>query len=105
MPMPKDRDRRISLAPDVQVIVQQSSAHPVEYAITLLALREGSWHAVRSFDNAHKTEEHHEHRYHADEKEQPPVVVHGPINEAMNAALVKIRCSWPDILQSWEQTR
>jgi hypothetical protein len=61
--MPKDRIRRYRLAPDVRVVIQRSSAHPVEYAIMLLVERDGEWHTVRTFDNAHDPTEHHEHRY------------------------------------------
>jgi hypothetical protein len=44
---------------------------------------------MRTFDNAHAFEEHHEHRYVGAEK-QDPIVRRGPINEAMNAAEVKL---------------
>jgi hypothetical protein len=102
--MPKDRQRELFLAPGVLVVVQRSSAHPIEYAIVLLVEREGEWHAVRTFDNTHASEEHHEHRYVGAEK-QDPIVRHGPINEAMNAAEVKLIESWGDIVRSWEKTR
>jgi hypothetical protein len=39
--MPKDRTRRRFLASDVQLVVERSSEHPIEYAIVLLALRDG----------------------------------------------------------------
>jgi hypothetical protein len=57
----KDRTRRRELARDARIIVERSSAHPVEYAIVLLVERDGTWHTVRTFDNAHATDEHHEH--------------------------------------------
>ncbi len=102
--MPKDRTRELFLAPDVLVVVQRSSAHPVEYAILLLVERDGVWHTVRTFDNAHAPEEHHEHRYVRSEK-QAPVVASGPVNEAMRAAEVKLLGGWGDIVRSWENTR
>lgn len=43
------------------MVVERSSTHPVEYAITLIVQRDGAWHAVRVFDNAHDPDEHHEH--------------------------------------------
>jgi hypothetical protein len=46
--MPKDRIRRYRLAADVRVVIQRSSAHPVEYAIVLLVERDGEWHTVRT---------------------------------------------------------
>jgi hypothetical protein len=102
-PMPKDRIRRYRLAPDVRVVIQRSSAHPVEYAIMLLVERDGEWHTVRTFDNAHDPTEHHEHRYVGSEK-QEPIITHGSVNDAMHAAEVKIRGGWSDIVRSWENT-
>ena len=102
--MPKDRQRELFLAPGVLVVVQRSSAHPIEYPIVLLSERDGEWHTVRTFDNAHASEEHHEHRYVGPEK-QAPIVRHGPINEAMNVAEVKLIDGWGDIVRSWEKTR
>ncbi len=102
--MPKDRIRELLLAPDVLVVIRRSSAHPIEYAIILLVERNGTWHTVRTFDNTHVPEEHHEHRYVGSEK-QAPVITHGPVNDAMHAVEIKLRRGWSDILRSWENTR
>ncbi len=102
--MPKDRIRRYRLAPDVRVVIQRSSAHPVEYALMLLVERDGQWHTVRTFDNAHAPAEHHEHHYIGSQK-QEPIVTGGSVNDAMHAAEVKIRAGWSDIVRSWENTR
>jgi hypothetical protein len=102
--MPKDRTRERFVAPDVSIIIERSSEHPVQYAIILRVLRDGRWHAVRTFDNAHAPKEHHEHPYVGSEK-QPPTVTHGPINEAMRAAEVKLMDRWGDIVYEWERTR
>ena len=102
--MPKDRTRRRFVARDVQIVTERSSAHPVRYAIILLVLREGAWHTVRTFDNAHDPQEHHEHPYTGAEK-QPPTVTHGSVNEAMHAAEVKLMGGWSDIVYEWERTR
>jgi hypothetical protein len=56
----KDRTRRRRVARDVVIAVERSSSHPLEYAIMLLIQRGGRWHLVRTFDNAHGPEEHHE---------------------------------------------
>jgi hypothetical protein len=82
--MPKDRSRRRRVARDVRIVVERSSTHPVEYAIMLLVEHEGAWHTVRTFDNAHSPEEHHEHRYVGSEK-QDPIITHGSLNDAMHA--------------------
>ena len=100
--MPKDRVRSLFLAPDVQIRVERSSAHPVEYAIILIVYRDGRWCPVRTFDNAHSREEHHEHRYVGAEK-QPPTVTHGPVNEAMHAAEEALLANWGAIVREWEQ--
>jgi hypothetical protein len=83
---PKDRSREERPAADVRISITRSSTHPVEYAVVLLARREGRWHTVRVFDNAHDPEEHHEHRYVGEEK-------------------VACRESWADIVREWESTR
>lgn len=101
---PKDRTRRRFLASDVQLVVERSSEHPVEYAIVLLALRDGRWRTVRTFDNAHDPSEHHEHVYVGLEK-QPPTVTHGPVNDAMYAAELKLLREWRDIVQVWEHLK
>jgi hypothetical protein len=61
--MTKDRTRRRRVARNVRIVVERSSAHPVEYAIVLLVERYGIWRTVRTFDNAHASDEHHEHCY------------------------------------------
>ncbi len=99
--MPKDRTRRRFLASDVQLVVERSSEHPIEYAIVLLVLRDGRWRTVRTFDNAHDPSEHHEHGYVGLEK-QSPTVTYGPVNDAMYAAELKLLRDWRDIVQAWE---
>lgn len=101
---PKDRSREERLDHDVRIRITRSSTHPVEYAVVLMARREGRWHTVRVFDNAHEPEEHHEHRYVGEEK-QAPTVTRGPVNEAMHAAILACRESWADIVREWESTR
>ncbi len=89
---------------DVQLVVERSSDHPVEYAIMLLVLRDGRWSTVRTFDNAHDPSEHHEHAYIGLEK-QSPTVAHGPVNDAMHAAERKLLSDWRDIVHAWEHTQ
>jgi hypothetical protein len=100
----KDRRRRRRLARDVRIVIERTSSHPIEYAIMLVARRDGRWHTVRTFDNAHDPHEHHEHRYIGLEK-QPPSVARGPINDAMHAAELKLLDGWRDIVDEWEHTR
>ncbi len=100
----KDRARRRRVAHDVQIVVERSSSHPVEYAIVLLVERDGEWHAVRTFDNAHAPEEHHEHRYLGPDK-QAPIVTYGSPNDAMSSAELKLLTGWSDIVRNWESTR
>lgn len=102
--MPKDRQWRRRLADRVRMVVERSSAHPVQYAIMLLVQRDGTWRTVRTFDNAHAPEEHHEHRYIGEEK-QEPTVTYGPVNDAMHAAEIKLLEGWSDIVSEWENAR
>ena len=85
----------------MQLVVERSSEHPIEYAIVLLALRDGRWRTVRTFDNAHYPSEHHEHAYVGLEK-QSPMITHGPVNDAMHAAELKLLREWRDIVDGWE---
>jgi hypothetical protein len=43
----------------------------------ILVERDGEWHTVRIFDNAHDPTEHHEHRYVGTEKQEPIVTAWG----------------------------
>jgi hypothetical protein len=101
----KDRERRISLAEDVEIVVERSSQHPVVYAIMLIARRDDQWHTVHMFDNAHGVTDHHEHRYIGANKQDPAITHHGSINDAMGAALVKLQEQWADIVGEWDRTR
>lgn len=85
-------------------MIERTSTHPVEYAIMLVVWRDGRWHTVRTFDNAHDPQEQHEHRYIGSEK-QPPMVTRRPVNEAMYAAELKLLDGWRDIVDEWERTR
>lgn len=104
--MTKDRKNSWMLddADKVRLVTERSSTTPVEYAFMLIVLCDGQWHTVRTFDNAHSPEEHHEHAYRGDDK-QEPIVTHGPVNEAMAAVRRKIDAEWADIVSEWEQTR
>jgi hypothetical protein len=102
--MGKDRTRRRRLAGDARMVIERSSAHPVEYAIMLLIERDAEWHTLRTFDNAHAPEEHHEHRYVGSEK-QEPIVTYGPVNDAMHDAELKLLRDWRDIVHEWENMR
>jgi hypothetical protein len=86
------------------MVIERSSAHPVEYAIMLFLERDGEWHTLRTFDNAHEPNEHHEHRYVGSEK-QEPIVTHGPVNDGMHAAELKLLRDWRDIVHEWENMR
>lgn len=100
----KDRRWVVELERErVEILYERSSAHPLEYAIVLRVRRQGRWFAVRTFDNAHTPEEHHEHAYVRDEK-QTPAVAHGPVNDGMHAAEFKVRANWRDIVSDWEKT-
>lgn len=99
-----DRERFWDLADDVRVFYQRTSAHPVEYAITLRVLRGGRWRTIHLFDNAHGVDEHHEHGYVASCK-QPPIIRDCDTNTAMAVALEKLFTTWRQILDAWEHAR
>jgi hypothetical protein len=91
--MPKDRRWQRRLGPNLLMVIERSSKHPIEYVILLLLERDGRSYTVRTFDNAHATTEHHEHRYIGTAK-QEPIVTYGPTNSAMHAAEAKLMRGW-----------
>jgi hypothetical protein len=101
---PKDRTRIQSLAEDVDLVIEQSSTHPVDYAVILRARRNGEWLTVCLFDNAHATEEHHEHHFRGGVK-QAPIVTRGPVNDAIAEALLRLQMEYADIVRQWDQDR
>jgi len=58
---------------------------------------------VRTFDNSHIADEHHEHRYIGAEK-QPPTTEIRPVNEAMIRAIDKIKDNWRMYVEEWKET-
>jgi hypothetical protein len=100
----KDREKTWELADDVRLFYRRSSAHPVEYAITLRVLRTGRWRTIHLFDNSHAVEEHHEHRYVGSCK-QAPLVRDGDVNAAMARAMKVLFTTWQEILDTWERAR
>jgi hypothetical protein len=100
----KDRERQIDLNDGLsRIVLRRSSTHPVEYAITLITRHDGSDYAVRTFDNAHDVEEHHEHRYVGTDK-QPPSIVRGSVNDAMKRAETALLSHWRAYVDEWRQT-
>lgn len=99
----KDRHRTEQLDDLNRIVITRSSAHPVTYAVTLVTAWRGHWYAVRTFDNSHIADEHHEHRYIGTEK-QPPATEKGPVNEAMFRAIEKIKSDWRRYVEEWKET-
>lgn len=91
------------MAGDVRIVVERSSAHPMTYAVMLVVKRGSAWRTVRTFDNSHDVEEHHDHGYVGSEK-QDPTITHGDPNDALGAALLKLRQEWADIVRKWDKT-
>lgn len=104
VPAVKDRERQIDLSDGLsRIVLRRSSTHPVEYAITLITRHDGRDYAVRTFDNAHDVEEHHEHRYVGMDK-QPPSIVRGSVNDAMKRAEAALLSHWRAYVDEWRQT-
>lgn len=99
----KDRRRTDDLDDLNQIVITRSSAHPVTYAITLVTTWKGRRYAVRTFDNAHIADEHHEHVY-IGEAKQPPTITRGEVNEAMHRAIEKIEGNWRSYVDEWRRT-
>jgi hypothetical protein len=53
-------------------------------------------------DNAHSTDEHHEHEYTSSQgKRDPTVHPFNSVNQAMAAAMTQAAEDWPAILENW----
>jgi hypothetical protein len=100
----KDRQRELLLDDGKsRIVIRRSSSHPVEYAIVLVHEYDGADRTVRSYDNAHAVDEHHEHRYIRTEK-QPPTITDGTVNDAMASALRRLRQHWRAYVDEWKGT-
>lgn len=100
----KDRTIHIPVAAGVEVVYYRSSTHPIEYAITLRIVHEGTWHTIFLVDNAHSPEEHHAHPYIGDCK-QSPFVFGGDTNTVMNDAINILGTCWRTFFDAWIEAR
>jgi hypothetical protein len=100
----KDRGWTRILSPEARIVVRRSSAHPITYAIMLVATIDNIDYTVRTFDNAHDVVEHHEHIYIGINKQPPTIVSNGSANVAMDAALKKLLSSWDVYVDEWKGT-
>jgi hypothetical protein len=81
---------------------KQTERPPISYAIVLEIQVDGQWTAIRLWDNAHNTDEHHEHEYTSSQgKRDPTVHPFDSVNQAMAAAMTRATEDWPAILESW----
>lgn len=100
------REIFIDLESDLRIRFTRSEPPPpVIYAITLEAERDGVWHTIRLWDNAHDSDEHHEHPYTRTDGKQPPTILpYTTINQAMAEAIKEARLKGHEILAQWEKT-
>jgi len=74
------------------------------YSVVLLVLREGDWHTVRVYDNAHGANEMH--RYTLAECKQAAEPVHaGEPGEAMRATRDEVLAGYEKMLEAWRTSR
>ncbi len=99
----KDRVRDQLLDDETWIAIARSSAHPVAYAITLVAWHAGRAWSVRTYDNAHAFDEHHVHSYIRDQK-QPPSVMIASVNEGMARAMSELLTHWRSYVEEWKRT-
>lgn len=102
--VPTEREIFIDVEPDIRIRYRRSEAPPpASYAIVLESLEDGTWTAVRLWDNADVVDEHHEHEYtRAGGKQAPAILEFSSSNEAMAAAIRKAKAEAPEIVRQWQ---
>jgi hypothetical protein len=98
------RTWRLELREDVAIIAKRSAGSSFTYSIVLVVRRDNVWQAIRTFDNAHEVNEHHDHRYVGSERQQP-IISYGPETIAMGSTMVTLREQWADIVNEWDKSR
>jgi hypothetical protein len=104
IPMP-EREIFIDLSPELRIRYRWTNPPPpISYAITLELLEEGRRATIRLWDNAHGSDEHHEHAYRKAEGKQPAVLRrHTSINAAMADAITRARRRGEHHVRQWKK--
>ena len=74
----------------------------IGYAVVLLALHEGRWHAVRVYDNAHGQNEMHRHTLTGGKQAAEPFHL-GESGEAMRDAREAVLSGYATMIESWRR--
>jgi hypothetical protein len=100
--VPWPREVFIDLDPDVRIRYGRTERPPISYAIVLETQLDGHWMTIRLWDNAHSTDEHHEHEYTSTQGKRGPTVHNfNSVNQAMAVAMTRAAEDWPTILENW----
>lgn len=97
-------DFEIAVAPDIEILVEFKTerGEVTGYTVLLRAHRDGQWHEVRVWDNAHGTNEMH--RYTRGSGKQPAVIFHrGSFAEGYRAAYADARSNYQEIVDGWDR--
>ena len=98
-------DFQIDVAPGVEILVEFKTERGelAGYTVLLRVLRDGEWHEVRVWDNAHGDNEMH--RYTRSGGKQAGVVFHqGSFAEGYRAAYADARTNFEEIVDGWERS-
>lgn len=95
---------RIRLSPEAELSVWFASERGavVSYAVVLLALDGGRWHAVRVYDNAHERSEMHRHTLSGGKQAAEPFH-EGDFGAAMRAAREEVLGGYATMIEAWRR--
>lgn len=98
-------DFQIAVGPDVEILVEFKTERGelTGFTVLLRVRREGHWHEVRVWDNAHGRNEMH--RYTRSGGKQPGVIFdRGSSAVGYRAAYADARANFEEIVDGWERS-
>jgi hypothetical protein len=92
--------RSLSHTAYAHVEYQTERGELTRYSVTLVASKDGAWHTVRVYDNAHGR--HDMHRHTISGGKQPAETFHyGTASEAFNEALAAVDAGYEEMIAGW----
>lgn len=91
------------LAEGVRVRLRYERGPKPLYSVTLEVREDDKWRTIRSWDNSHKRNEHHLHRYSIEGRKDPEILIRSSIQAAMAQAIADAAQTWEAILRTWER--
>jgi hypothetical protein len=102
--VPYEREHFQPLAERVRIRFRRDRGPEFRYSITLEALVDGAWQTIRSWDNAHRADEHHMHRHTRTGGQEPATVRVDAtgVNDAVHSAIEAAAAGHEEMIRSWD---